>query len=136
MAALRNTTPPPSAQRVVELRQPQQVAGRIGRCADDEHGERDRMLAGDRLPFQTPARWRVPSIVTPSCLGELPRLGLRDGVGPRVGDVRGVDGEVLAGGVLPQLDPGVPVRQVAATSEASPACSSPLGSPTARIAEV
>ena len=78
-----------SAQRVVELRQPQQVAGRIGRCADDEHGERHRMLAGDRLP--------VPDAVTVAgaldrdrgrAWGELPWLCLRDGIGPRVGHER------------------------------------------------
>lgn len=38
-----------SAQGVVELGQPQHVAGRIRRGADHEHSERDGMLGGDGL---------------------------------------------------------------------------------------
>jgi hypothetical protein len=68
----------PSAQRVVELGEPQQMTGRVGRGADDEHGERDRMLAGDRLAVPDPGTVAGALDRDGRRSGrELPRLGLR-----------------------------------------------------------
>src|SRR5690606_28350226 len=108
------TTTCPSAQRVVEFGQAQQVAGVVGGLADHEHRERD--LVRRRDGFVVPDACAVADALDRDRRGalyQLPRPRLFFGGRPRGGRVGVGDLQALRGGVAAQVNPCLPGRQVA-----------------------